>query len=171
MKAYTTHTMLLAILALAGCREAPETNPDSAELGPRVVPIKMTDARVEKGRVICPLEVVNGNPVRDTRTFPAGSKATLVGWSRVADRQRPVPPLVHAVFRSTVPDGSADLFWPGVRVARPDIALTDSRMAMSGYSVSGRLPENPGRYRVLIWVGDTGLQRECDTGEVFTLHG
>jgi hypothetical protein len=29
----------------------------------------------------------------------------------------------------------------------------------------------PGKYKVLLWVGDSSTQRECDTGETFDLHG
>ena len=74
------------------------------------------------------------------------------------------------VFRSIVPDGSHDLFWPGLRVARPDLA-TDPHFLNAGYSASGRFPSRPGKYRVLVWVGDAGTQRECDTKEIFEIHG
>lgn len=78
--------------------------------------------------------------------------------------------MVYVVFRSTVPDGSPDLFWPGVRVARPDHAEGNPLLANAGWSAAGDLPRNPGKYKVLVWVGDADTQRECDTHEVLDLN-
>ena len=158
------------LIATGGChqRDDAEATPGSTSSGR---PEAIADAKLLRGRVICPLESVSGNSIRQSRSFRAGSRATLVGWSRVADLREPDPPLVHVVFRSMVPDGSPDLFWSGMRVSRPDLAQSDAALAKAGYAASGTFPANPGRYQVLVWVGDQNVERECDTGEVFDLHG
>lgn len=158
----------LALIALSACApSAPPAAPAASHPGR---PAAIASAKLVTGRVICPLEIVNGRQVRESRSFPVSGKATLVGWSTVADRDHPVPPMATIVFRSTVPDGSPDLFWPGQRVARPDLSQ-EARLLNAGYSASGEFPKNPGRYRVLVWVGDAQLQRECDTKEIFDIHG
>ena len=169
MHPFLKSTVLVAVLiAVAACR--PWTPPAAPAASPSGRPAAIAAAKLVTGRVICPLEIVNGRQVRESRSFTVSSKATLVGWSTVADHDHPVPPMATIVFRSTVPDGSADLFWPGKRVARPDLAL-EPRLLNAGYSASGEFPKNPGKYRVLVWVGDAQLQRECDTKEVFEVHG
>lgn len=157
------------MLAVVGCSRGPgqQMGVEHASL---TRPEAIARARVTTGRVVCRLENVNGNSIRASHTFPNGSRATLVGWSTVADRQQPVPPLAYIVFRSTVPDGSPDLFWPAKRVARPDLSPSDPRLAQAGYAGSDELPKTPGKYKVLLWVGDEHIQRECDTGEIFDLH-
>lgn len=160
---------IMAIVCLCACDSAQR---DTARQDPAGLarPESIRQATLSTGKVICPLEIINGDSIRRGRSFPAGSKATLVGWSTVANRDEPVPPLVHVVFRSTVPDGSADLFWPGKRVARPELSQNDERLANSGYAAVGNFPTSPGKYKVLVWVGDEKAQRECDTGEVFDLQ-
>lgn len=167
----TSAVILLCVALLsAGCRRQNDATAGAASDAASAVPETEGAAKVLKGRVICPLEIVNGKSIRQSRSFRIGSKATLVGWSRVADAERPVPPLVYVVFRSNVPDGSVDLFWPGIRVARPDVANGNPRMVKAGYSASGSFPTHPGQYKVLVRVGDQNLQRECDTGETLWLQ-
>jgi hypothetical protein len=158
------------VIAAGGCHRNGDAGrtPGSTAAGR---PEAIAEAKLLRGGVICPLESVSGNSIRQSRSFRSGSRATLVGWSRVADLHEPTPPLVHVVFRSIVPDGSPDLFWSGLRVPRPDLAQADAVLATAGYAASGPLPANPGKYKVLVWVGDENVQRECDTGEVFDLHG
>jgi hypothetical protein len=161
-------------LALAACQPGgsgqPAASSPTATVAPGGRPTAIANAKVVTGRVICPLESVNGRQVRESRAFTISSKATLVGWSTVADHDHPVPPMATIVFRSLVPDGSGDLFWPGMRVARPELS-PEPRLRDAGYSASGSFPSRPGRYKVLVWVGDGQLQRECDTKEVFDIHG
>jgi len=156
------------LLAIAGCHPGDGT-PEATAVAQR--PDTIARAGLSKGGVICPLEMANGNPLRQSRSFVAGSRAALVGWSTVADRAQPVPPLAYIVFRSAMPDGSADLFWSARRVARPDLSQSDPRLARAGYAADGELPKLPGKYKVLLWVGDAHAQRECDTGETLDLHG
>jgi hypothetical protein len=152
-------------MLLAGCqRQQPAAAPAVNGRPPAIAA-----AELSKGRVICPLESVNGRSIREGRTFRAGRRATLVGWSRVADRRPPAPPMLFVVFRSVVTDGSQDLFWPGLRVARPDVSR-EPGMGTLGYSATGVFPVNPGRYQVLVWAGDRSRQRECDTGETFEIR-
>lgn len=165
----TKFAVVPVLLAVAGCHPGGGTPAPTAAAMQR--PEAIADAKVRQGGVICPLEIANGNPIRLSRAFAAGSRAALVGWSTVADRNEPVPPLAYVVFRSTVPDGSADLFWPAKRVVRPDLAQSDPRLAKAGYAASGELPKMPGKYKVLLWVGDANVQRECDTAETLDLHG
>jgi hypothetical protein len=160
--------VLPALLAIAGCHPGSAT-PATAATMQR--PDAIAGAALRKGGAICPFEMANGNPIRQSRSFAAGSMAALVGWSTVADRHQPVPPLAYVVFRSTVPDGSADLFWQARRISRPDLSQSDPRLAGAGYAAAGELPKVPGKYKVLLWVGDSSTQRECDTGETFDLHG
>ena len=169
MQLFLKPTLLAFMLvAVAACK--PSTPPVAPPAAASGRPAAIAAAKVVSGRVICPLEVVNGRQVRESRSFTVATKATLVGWSTVADRDHPTPPMATVVFRSTVPDGSPDLFWPGKRVARPDL-VREGRVLNAGYSASGEFPRNPGRYKVLVWVGDAQLQRECDTKEVFDIHG
>lgn len=166
MASSTRLQVLLPLVLLAACNRAgtPATaTPASSR------PTAIADAKRVTGNVICPLEIVNGNSIRQSRTLQAGTRASLVGWSRVADQREPVPPMVHVVFRSTVPDGSQDLFWPGVRVPRPEHSEGNPLLANAGWSAAGNLPRNPGKYQVLLWVGNAGTQRECDTHEVLDL--
>jgi hypothetical protein len=156
----------LLLAGLGACQ--PVAAPDPAADTGR--PMALAGAKVVSGGAICPLESVNGEDIRQKRSFAAASRATLVGWSTVADKARPVPPMATIVLRSVVPDGSRDLFWPGIRVARPDLS-SDPRLLASGYSASGVLPQNPGRYKVLVWVGDARLQHECDTLRVLEVRG
>lgn len=157
---------LVGLLFAAGCsRQGATADTAQREAG------AVANPKVATGGMICPLESANGNPVRMSRSFRIADRATLVGWSRVADARQPVQGQVHVLFRSTVPDGSQDVSWVGMRVSRPDVAMDDPRAAVMGYSASGALPANPGKYKVLVRIGDGRAVRECDTGEVFDLHG
>jgi len=162
------HAVAPMLLVLAGCHQRSGA---AATTTATTRPVAIASAKLMQGSVICPLEIANGNPIRQSRSLAAGSRATLVGWSTVADRNQPVPPRAYVVFRSTAPDGSADVFWPATRVARPDLTQSDPRRAQAGYAASGELPKGPGKYKVLLWVGDANVQRECDTAEVLDLHG
>lgn len=157
---------LVVLVFAAGCSREGATADTSQR-----APDASANRKVVTGGMICPLESVNGNPVRMSRSFRIGDRASLVGWTRLADARHPVQGQVHLLFRSTVPDGSQDLSWAGRRVARPDVAMDDSRAGVVGYSASGAFPPNPGKYKVLLRIGDGNAVRECDTGEVFDLHG
>jgi hypothetical protein len=157
---------LVVLVLAAGCSREGAT----ADTSPRA-PGAIANPRVVTGGMVCPLESVNGNPVRMSRSFRIGDRASLVGWTRIADARQAVQGQVQLLFRSTAPDGSQDLSWAGRRVARPDVAMDDPRAAVVGYSASGALPADPGKYKVLLRIGDGNTVRECDTGEVFDLHG
>ena len=118
----------------------------------------------------CPIEQVNGEAVRALPALKAGSFATFAGWSTVADDRDPTPPMVHLVLRPAGSDGDADAFIPGKRVPRHDPSSTEARMRNAGYMVSGRLPQVPGRYQVLLWVGDSRVQVPCQTGQQLELQ-
>jgi hypothetical protein len=124
---------------------------------------------VEKGAV-CPIEQANGEPVRVLPMLKAGTFATFAGWSTVADDRDPTPSMVHLVLRPAGSDGEADAFLAGKRTLRDDPSYADPRMRNAGWLASGRLPQVPGRYQVLLWVGDADVQVACDTQQVLDLQ-
>lgn len=167
MKSRMDTVVLLAIGAtalLAGCNPG-APNPANSGMGSSGKPESISGAELTKGRAICPIETINAASIRESRSFSVGGKATVVGWSRVVGQNPADATLLHVVFRSIAPDGSADLFWPATRVDRPDKALDDASLLHSGYAATGLFPQNPGKYKVLVWLGDARAQRECDTGE------
>lgn len=166
MPTFGSWLLLATALVIAGCERTDKSSVSrSPSIGP---PVILADTKIIKGQSICPLEVINGQPIRLAHALRTGITATFVGWSTVADGPNPVPPDVYLLFRSTVPDGSADLFWPGMRVARPDLSM-DARRLDAGYSANGKLSLRPGIYKVMLWTGDTHLMHECDTRQVLQI--
>lgn len=153
----------LFFCALIGCSaQSPvDANNHAATLGER--PAALRDAKVSRGGVLCPIEKLNGEGVRQLPALRAGSVVTLSGWATVADAANPTPPLVHLVLRPRGSSGSADAFLPGQREARTDLAATNPRIRNAGFVVTARLPSVPGRYDVLLWTGSEDAQVECDT--------
>ncbi|HEV8692759.1 MAG TPA: hypothetical protein VGQ93_01020, partial [Lysobacter sp.] len=98
-----------------------------------------------------------------------GSDAEFVGWSTVADSERPAPPLVHLVFRAQE-IGVQDTFISGARTRRPDIAGNDKKLIAAGLHARGLVPEKPGNYNLFVWVGDRAKQIECDTGLALSIR-
>lgn len=118
----------------------------------------------------CPIEQVNGEHIRAVPGLKAGTFVTFSGWSTIASERNPTPPLVHVVLRPVGSGGEADAFIPGKRVPRNDPSATDSRVRNAGFTASGRLPGVPGKYQVLVWVGNAEFQVSCDTGQVAVLE-
>lgn len=164
MRPLAVSLSIACLLAASGCHRKGEAAGAAASATPG------TDAerKVLVGGVVCPLESVNGNSIRQSRTLRAGTRATLVGWRRVADAMQSGSGDMHVVFRSIAPDGSHDLSWSAVRVARPELATEGPHTA--GYAGSGVLPVYPGKYKVLLHVDAGRALRECDTGEILDLQ-
>lgn len=153
----------LALAGVGGCSR----NRDAASNGER--PTSIASAAMLRKGAVCPIETVNGASARGQRPVRPGSDLQFSGWSTVADRDAPTPPLVHVVLRSAA-IGTPDHFLPANRTRRPDIANGDARLLASGFQVRGKAPAQRGEYAVLVWVGDQQQQIECNTGVVIAVR-
>ena len=126
-------------------------------------PVAIRAAQTRQIGAICPLETVNGVPVRDAPEIRAHRMATFTGWSTIADPVQPAPPLVYLILRPLGAAGAKDVYLEMGRMPRPDLANGDARREMAGFEGQQLLPD-AGSYDILVSLGTREWQTVCRSG-------